>query len=342
MYKKYLIRAGLGVVFYYVFKLVMAKDWSEFTKLNGTSFLFLLYTVSAILIIWAVAEKAVHILGTRCITSKRLDSFKLFFRVSLVIVPLVLVSVFAFHNLVKTPECCNNVERFAPFWVDTVIGTIIAFLIISYEVLRLSTAKEVQTAREKEMVEKELIAAKFEGLKNQVNPHFLFNSFSVLTSLVEKDQKTAVEFISKLSDMYRYILEHDKMDLVPLKCEKRFLNDYLFLLNLRHQNGIDVKVNLENLDESVKLPPLSLQILVENAVKHNSFSHDEPLVILVTSTDDGFIEVRNPKRPKSELVNSTGIGLRNLSRRLSLSVRRGLDIIDKPHEFKVKLPFQPA
>ena len=136
------------------------------------------------------------------------------------------------------------------FWVHSAQGFVISLLIISSDIIQLYIKNAVNAAREKELIQKELIAAKFEGLKNQVNPHFLFNSFSVLTSLVEEDSVAAINFISKLSDMYRYILENDEKDLVTIEQELSFLQDYHFLLKMRHRDGIEIenRISLRNKD----------------------------------------------------------------------------------------------
>lgn len=224
------------------------------------------------------------------------------------------------------------------FWAMSAQGFVLSQLIILYEIIRIYIRHAVTEAKEKEQIKKELVAAKYEGLKNQVNPHFLFNSFSVLSSLVEKDSEAAVDFIAKLSDMYRYILENDEKSLVTLEDEMNFLDDYLFLLKIRHQSSLVIEKDIEGVNMSSNIPPMSLQILVENAVKHNSFSKEEPLKITIGSMDKKSIQVKNKKVEKMELTKSTGIGLTNLSKRLKLLTGKGLTIIEDEVLFKVSVP----
>lgn len=224
------------------------------------------------------------------------------------------------------------------FWTDSAQGFVISLLIISYEIIRIYTRNAIEDAREKEQIKKELVAAQYEGLKNQVNPHFLFNSFSVLTSLVEKDSELAVKFITKLSDMYRYILENDEKSLVKVKDELNFMDDFMYLLQMRNKSCINIKKEIDQIDPNAEIPPMSLQVLVENAVKHNSFSKESPLEIIIDAPDDRTIRVSNQKAEKKELIKSTGIGLKNLSKRLKLLVGKGLVIVENEEIFKVSVP----
>ncbi len=256
--------------------------------------------------------------------------------------PLVFLSTYLYEEFLADVGCCNDGYRKGSFLIDSAQGFVISLLIIAYEIIILYVKNAIRSAREKEAIQKELAAAKLESLKNQVNPHFLFNSFSVLSSLVEHDSKQAIKFISKLSDMYRYILENDEKGVVTLQEELSFLDSYVFLLQMRHQTAIvvDKDISLDNLD--LKVPPMSIQILVENAVKHNSFSIDDPLHISIKNEGDKAIVVENEKRKKESLTSSTKIGLKNLSNRLILSAGRALEITDNEESFKVRLPLSLA
>jgi len=220
------------------------------------------------------------------------------------------------------------------FWAMSAQGFVLSQLIILYEIIRIYIRQAIKSAKEKEQIQKELLAAQYEGLKNQVNPHFLFNSFSVLSTLVEKNSSEAIEFIGKLSDLNRYILENDNKSLVTAEEELGFLDDYIYLLKMRHGASLIVEKELHELDPALQLPPLSLQTLLENAVKHNSFSKDDPLTIKIVASQNS-IEVENKKAEKPVLVKSTGIGLKNLSKRLKLMTGKGLTIVEDDESFKV-------
>ncbi|MEP1095241.1 MAG: histidine kinase [Cyclobacteriaceae bacterium] len=345
--KKYGIRIVSGVFVFLFFKLTQDNHWSEFFIWDIPEMFFLVYTVLVLLITWEVATFSIKHYRTKESFQTNSGFFRVFFKAAFTMLPFVMFFSYLFDFLVY-PKFCEIfpdsshdrlvIDEISQFWVHSAQGFVFSLLIISSDTINLYIKYTVNTAREKELIQKELIAAKFEGLKNQVNPHFLFNSFSVLTSLVEKDPSKAVKFIAKLSDMYRYILENDETDLVSVETEVAFLEDYQFLLKMRHQEGIVIDNRIELTDEQILVPPMSLQLLVENAVKHNSFSPTEPLHIQLYNEGNQFIVVENLKKPKKELVKSTGIGLKNLSKRLLLSIRRGLEITENAKEFRVKLP----
>ena len=339
--KKYLYRTSISVLIYFFFRINEERHWQDVFAWNEASTFYLIYTIAVILLIWEVVSRAINHWKQRTTLSNPTELYKISGKATLLVLPFVFFFSYLFIYFIK-PGCdCPEADLRdleSQFWMLSAQGFVIALLIQAYEIIGLYICMAVLNAREKDLIEKELIAARFEGLKNQVNPHFLFNSFSVLTSLVESKPEIAVSFIAKLSDMYRYILENDGKEVVSIEQELAFLDDYLFLIQMRHQKSIiiDKHIKLDGLN--IELPPMSLQILVENAVKHNSFSPDEPLHILIQNEGENFIVVENQKRPKPELERSTGIGLKNLSKRLLLSVKKGLEIVDSPQFFRVKVP----
>lgn len=165
-----------------------------------------------------------------------------------------------------------------------------------------------------EQQEKENIRSQFETLKNQVNPHFLFNSLNVLSSLVHEDPDLAESFIVKLTKVYRYVLELKEADIVPLFEELAFIQSYFFLHQIRFGNNLNLYVEVSEADKQRYLPPLTLQILVENAIKHNIISRDRPLTIELFMEQDELV-VRNSFQPRQDQVASTGLGLANLEAR---------------------------
>jgi len=196
--------------------------------------------------------------------------------------------------------------------------------------------EEVQVKAEQ--LEKENLLSQFSALKSQVNPHFLFNSLSILSSLVKKDPELSEQFIDRLSRAYRYILEQRETDVVPLATELEFLQSYTFLLQTRFKNKFEVQVDVEkNVIETSKIPPLTLQLLVENAVKHNRMSEREPLIIRI-ECDGDLLTVRNKFRPRGEEVSSTGVGLQNIINRYALLTDRPVWAGEREDEFVVKVP----
>lgn len=166
-----------------------------------------------------------------------------------------------------------------------------------------------------EQQEKENLLSRFETLKNQVNPHFLFNSLNVLSSLVHEDPNLAEDFIGKLTKVYRYVLDLKDQVLVPLEEELAFIKSYFFLHQIRFGNKLRLYVQIPPADRSMFLPPLTLQLLVENAIKHNIITHDHPLTIEMYTEEGNFVVKNNFQPRQQDSVISTGIGLHNLKAR---------------------------
>jgi sensor histidine kinase YesM len=192
-----------------------------------------------------------------------------------------------------------------------------------------------KTAIDAEKLQKESIAAKYESLKSQVNPHFLFNSFNALSNLVYEDQDKAVKFIKQLSNVYRYVLDTRDKELVTLEEEVSFLNAYMYLQQIRF--GDKLKMDMQLNGASSMVAPLVLQMLFENAIKHNIVSEENPLTIRVFSDLD-YIVVQNNIQLKTVLQEeSNGIGLENICKRYEFLTDQKV-VIESDEMFTVKLP----
>lgn len=190
--------------------------------------------------------------------------------------------------------------------------------------------------REQKLTQEKLVF-QYETLKKQVNPHFLFNSLNTLSSLVGKDAELSEIFIQKLSSVYRYILENMEKELVPVATEIDFVNDYFYLQQIRDQQKIKLIVDVFKM-ENAKIPPVSLQMLVENALKHNVSTKSNPLKILIQNEGNDELVVSNKLQRKQQMNDSSKIGLRNLNERCKLIMNREIEIIENPEEFIVKVP----
>ena len=189
---------------------------------------------------------------------------------------------------------------------------------------------------EKEALKRHSLESELMALKNQVNPHFLFNSLNSLSSLV-RDNEDATKFIDELSLMYRYILQSREEDLVSLEQELNFLKNYMYLIKTRYRNRVEIEIAIDTKWLKHTIPVLSLQLLVENAVKHNEISKENPLLIKVY-IEDNHIVVENEMRPRKTLVKSTGQGLNNIDKRYLILKRNNIIIDQYENKFKVKLP----
>lgn len=195
--------------------------------------------------------------------------------------------------------------------------------------------------QENKVKEQKIIAgtasAKFDALKNQLDPHFLFNSLNVLTSLIEEDPYQAQKFTTSLSKVYRYVLEQKNKDLVSVDEELKFAKTYVRLLKMRFEDSIVLEIPEKSSDPDAKIIPLSLQLLLENAVKHNIVTSDKPLHLKVTEENDVLV-VSNNLQEKQVVKKSSGVGLTNIQQRYKILTDRKVQINKTAAEFSVALP----
>ena len=189
----------------------------------------------------------------------------------------------------------------------------------------------------KESTKAETATAKFESLKNQLDPHFLFNSLNVLTGLIEENPENAIDFTTSLSKIYRYVLEQKDKEVVPIQEELIFAKTYINLLKLRFENSIDFELDQSLINDGEFIVPLSLQILLENTIKHNIVSEQKPLKIKIYKQDNNLI-VENTLQPKDSIKDSTGVGLNNIINRYQLISNREVVIAKENNLFQVKIP----
>lgn len=188
-----------------------------------------------------------------------------------------------------------------------------------------------------ERLEKEKAEVHFENLKNQLNPHFLFNSLSSLNSLITENPELASQFLKQLSKVYRYLLENNHTDCVALETEVNFVQNYISLLKTRFGKGLEVEMVKSPDFSRLKIIPVTLQILIENAIKHNITYEDRPLKISVY-IEDGYLVVKNNHQPKTRVEGSNKKGLDNLSALYHYTTGKEVIIENTNGEFTVKVP----
>jgi PAS domain S-box-containing protein len=187
-------------------------------------------------------------------------------------------------------------------------------------------------------LQKENLQSQFDMLKQQVNPHFLFNSLNVLTSLIKLDPELAESFTEQLAKVYRYVLENKEKDLVPVNTEMDFLRAYVFLINIRFMDKVHIDIAFDEEKEDRMLLPLSLQILIENAIKHNTFSRKNPLFIRMYIDEKECLVVENNLQSRETGFASTGVGLQNIKNRYSLLTDKTCEFEKTETHFIARLP----
>lgn len=199
-----------------------------------------------------------------------------------------------------------------------------------------------ETRLEAEQLSKEKLQTQLNVLLQQINPHFLFNSLNALSALINENPAAAQKYLSDLSKVYRYLLRTNENELTTLSNELSFIDSYFHLLQTRFGKGVVLQKHIHAEDLHMLLPPLTLQLLVENAVKHNTVGKSKPLVIDIISSDS-YVVVRNNLQRKTICVESSKIGLSNIAEKYRLINKRPIDILEDEESFIVKVPLiQPG
>ncbi|MCW3118525.1 MAG: hypothetical protein JWM28_2607 [Chitinophagaceae bacterium] len=189
-----------------------------------------------------------------------------------------------------------------------------------------------------ELIEQMGTQQEFENLKNQVNPHFLFNCFNTLSSLISIDKKQAETFLDELSKVYRYLLRNNEDGISTLEKEVKFMHSYYRLLKTRYGDGLNLSIEIDKRYQPYLLPSLSLQLLVENAVKHNIVSKQQPLMLEIFTTAGNKLVVNNNLQKKQQKEKSTHIGLNNIRAKYKLMKQQGFQVVEGEKNFMVVLP----
>lgn len=216
-------------------------------------------------------------------------------------------------------------------------GVLINLTFYMFIHLLYQTYLNQQVVRELERSMSANLAAQYELLKQQVNPHFLFNSLNTLKYMVESNDTQSAEFIIKLADFYRFTLGSLKLNLLPLGEELQIMDSYIYLLKARFEEGLVVSLNLGREIYGSFIPPFTLQLLVENCIKHNIVSLEKPLHISIGQEDD-YLIVSNNMQPRKISESSTGLGLENINQRYLHLSEKEISIIMNTETFTIKLP----
>ena len=195
-----------------------------------------------------------------------------------------------------------------------------------------------QKLLETEKLRKANLQSQFESLKQQINPHFLFNCLNSLSSLIEEDAELATQFIDEMSNVYRYLLRSNESELTTLESELNFATSYFHLLSTRYGSNLRLEEEIDPAYRRYMLPPLTLQLLMENVVKHNVIMPQQPLYIRLNTTVDGRLVVSNNLQRRPIKVPSSRIGLANIASKYSLLGQGEIDIDENPQRFSVSLP----
>ena len=218
-----------------------------------------------------------------------------------------------------------------------IVAIVITFIIIiSFYLVHFYKAYKDNQVKEQKIIAG-TASAKFESLKNQLDPHFLFNSLNVLSSLIEENPENAQKFTTSLSKIYRYVLEQRDKELVSVEEELQFAKTYMNLLKMRFENSITYELPEKFGNEEAKVVPLSLQLLLENCIKHNIVSESKPLHIKI-AIEENQLTITNNLQKKEVLQDRKGVGLQNIVNRYAILTKRNVLVEENDNHFKVFLP----
>lgn len=261
--------------------------------------------------------------------------------ISILIANTVMVYFCNYMNFVVFQKAVTTEEYFSGKYGFINWFTINIALLISAFLHAKGFMEELKKTSRKEVVEQKLIAksanAQFESLKNQLDPHFLFNSLNVLSSLIDENPRQAQKFTASMSKIYRYVLEQKDKELVTVEDELEFAKTYCDLLKTRFEDSVDFVFGVRKEEYRQFVVPLCLQLLLENCIKHNFATSSKPLVIKIFSENDTLC-IENNLQVREQIKESSGIGLANIVQRYALLTRRNVFIEKSEDYFKVKLP----
>ncbi len=267
------------------------------------------------------------------ITRILLSRFALFFVACFITAFIVFIAFIYISQSIQGIPLTGVMSRFFTYefngWFKTTLFGLLLGAVIFIVVLWQDALRSEQKLREENLIFQN------DTLKNQINPHFLFNSLNTLSSLINTNPETAEKFIGNLASIYRYILEKSRKDKVSLQTELAFVKDYFELHKIRDEEKIVLNLNTPDA-ENFEILPVSLQILIENAIKHNIATREKPLIISIT-IDKGYVIVKNNIQ-KMVVLESTKTGLKNLAERIKLITGRDLIIIETVTDYIVKVP----
>ncbi|MBO9154812.1 sensor histidine kinase [Chitinophaga sp. GCM10012297] len=252
----------------------------------------------------------------------------------LVMTPSVLLILFTYHYFHILGYSLKPDDLTYGYLVGLAVNIVFETL---WEVVYI-IEKYKETAREMELLEEMHLQQEFENLKMKVNPHFLFNCFNTLSSLISEDKEQAETFLDELSKVYRYLLRNNENGMSTVEKEVNFIQSYYQLLKTRHGEGFSMDVQIDPVYMQYELPALSLQLLVENAVKHNVVSRQKPIAVSIVSTGSAYLEIQNNLAKKKQAAESTGIGLQNIRDKYRLLRRHDMEVREEEGRFVVKLP----
>jgi len=328
LFKFVLTNVALSLFILLVFMPGALQDWKTFLTSYFWAFSITITQWSGIILIHIYLDRKISWIETP--VKKTFIEILTFLIYSSTAFILIQFLNYYIWNGILPSQAWNSIFRSIPYTL--LISFIISMIFTSIGFFHAWKRSFIQA----EKLKVEMMAYKYESLRNQINPHFLFNSLNVLSDLVYDDQSMAVKFIQQMSDLFRYVLDSRDKELVPLKDELEFMGSFTFLLKTRFEDKLIIENNVQAKSDEY-IVPMTLQLLIENAVKHNEVSEAFPLRISLRKNND-YLEVENEVRPKNVGEDSKKTGLKNIVQQFAFFSDKPIEIISSEEKFLVRVP----
>ncbi|WP_437373077.1 sensor histidine kinase [Maribacter litoralis] len=319
-------------------KLIIDSDYSD-DFLTVTAFFYYLTGVFFFMICWLISDYLIerHLKKDMLHALDWISGLKILGATLLFIMPLFAIFYYLAIFFMADIFELKTTNPWLQFRMDFSRASIIATTIVLFNLFYFS-GKVKKTLYTKMLeLKKEMLTSNYKVLKDQISPHFLFNSLNTLTSLMYEDRDLASDFTSRLASCYRYILDNRDQDLISLEKELSFLDSFIFMMDVRHKTSLKIETKINLHSYQYVIPTLCLQMLLENALKHNYFSNERPLTVII-SNDENYIKISNNLRKRKDSQDSTRLGLENIKKRFSFYTATPIQTYQKNDLFEVWLP----
>ncbi|WP_299114706.1 histidine kinase [uncultured Winogradskyella sp.] len=339
--KKIAIRFLIINVIYFLIKLTIAHD--DKPEMIDRAAIFYYFTAFILFMLtWEVNDWLIK-KDRKSLSSKDLSvksSIAILLKTLLIVCPTA--AVIYYLGIFQLDFCQIQAENpWLRFRIDFLRATLLgASLSIFNQFYRIIEEKKEVEAKVHEL-KKEMMTSKYNSLKSQISPHFLFNSLNTLTSLMYEDRDLASDFVTRLASCYRYILDNREEDLVSLDKELQFLDSFIFMMKVRHDGSISISTDIDAQHKMLLIPTLSIQMLVENALKHNYYSKEQPIRIEIFTKNDVLV-IKNNIRKRNDSNSSLQLGLANIKKRYAFYTNEGVTVKDDSKNFVVVMPLLPS
>ncbi len=338
--KSYLKKLGLRVlvinIVFLAIKVFVDKD-PDAPFINNTTLFYYFSAFTLFMVTWETNDWLIRRKGKRKQQNDLIFNIKIFLLTQLVVLAVAAtiyyLGIFEFNSVcgiyAENPWSLFKIDMLRAFGLGTVFSLFNQF----YWVVKDKKNLEVSMLE----LKKEIMTSRYQSLKSQISPHFLFNSLNTLTSLMYEDRDLASDFVSRLASCYRYILDNREKDLIALEKELQFLDSFIFMMKVRHDSAILISTDIDKSKSQFYIPTLTIQMLVENALKHNYYSKEIPIAINIR-TENNYLIIENNLRKRPDSQESTGLGLANIKKRYDFYTVEPVIIKENHKYFRVRIP----